>query len=32
VRQEDQDSLESQDPKDQLARMDFLERREALVQ
>jgi ATP-dependent DNA ligase len=32
VRQEDQDSLESQGPRVQLARMDFQERREALEQ
>jgi ATP-dependent DNA ligase len=32
VRQEDQDSLESQGRRVQLARMDFQERREALEQ
>jgi hypothetical protein len=32
VRQEDQDNLESQGPRVQLARMDFQEKREALEQ
>lgn len=32
VRQEGQDSLESRGPRDQLARMDFQERKEALEQ